>query len=40
MKFGLPDRDPGSAWKLTDVELKAVICRIPAPMGWSGATLV
>lgn len=24
MKFGLPDRDPISDWKLTDVELKAV----------------
>lgn len=40
MKFGLPDRDPVSAWKLTDVELKAVICGIPTPMGWLGATFV
>lgn len=40
MKFGLPDRDPVSDWKLTDVELKAVICGISAPMGWSGGTFV
>lgn len=40
MKSGLPDRDPVSAWKLTDVELQAVISGISAPMGWSGATFV
>lgn len=37
-KFGLLDRDPVSSWKLTDDELKAVICGIPMLTSQSGTT--
>jgi len=40
MKFGMSDRDQVSAWKLSGVEQKAVICGIPTPTGWSGAPFV